>query len=226
MKYLRTIRTYLAAFVAAFALMGAGSALAQCSGTLSVLDSGSVARTLAQQPISSVLYPCQTPAPLNGSGNPTPVSPSNPMPVVAGPTGYNVTVTPTVQNAAYASGNCIGGFQAFTLGTAASVLSTLTLASQGGDIVPKQVYIFSSNPAGSACTDKSTFTIATADLSKLITSFALTPSAPTGTSKALATASNLGIGVTSGGTMYVALVATAADTPATTTDLTLIVSGF
>lgn len=143
-------------------------------------------------------------------------------------TGMNVSITPTIQNAQYVSGNCMGGFQTVAFGSSASVLSAITLSSQGGLVTAKQIYVFSQNPAGSTCTDKSTFTIATADLPKLVQTLSITPTVPTGTTKSSATASNLalGLGYPANGTFWVAVVETATETPASTTDLTLDFSAF
>lgn len=150
-----------------------------------------------------------------------PYSPSNPFPISGNHTGIDVAITPTIQNAAYASGNCMGGFQTVALGSSVSVLSQISLASQGGLATAKQIYIFSANPTGSTCTDKSTFTIATADLSKLIYTGSITPAAPTGTTKTWGALSNLALGIYSGGTVYAAIVETASETPASTTDLVM-----
>lgn len=141
-------------------------------------------------------------------------------------TGTNVAVTPTIQNASYASGNCMGGFQTVAMGTSASVLNAITLASKGGLATAKQLYLFSANPTGSTCTDKSTFTIAAADVSKVIATVSLTPTAPTGTTITFATAGSQGYGLPSGGTFYVAIVETATETPASTSDLVLTFSAF
>lgn len=141
--------------------------------------------------------------------------------VAVTPTGGFVAATPAIQNAAYASGNCMGGFQTVALGSTASILSQISVASQGGLATAKQIYVFSANPSGSTCTDKSTFTIATADLPKLIWSGSITPAAPTGTTKSWGNAPSLALGIPSGGTVYVAMVDTTTETPATTTDLTL-----
>ena len=141
-------------------------------------------------------------------------------------TGKNVADTPTIQNASYVSGNCMGGFQTVVLGSSASVLSGIGLSSQGGLATAKQIYVFDANPSGSTCTDKSTFTIATADLSKLVTTFQITPAAPTGTTKTNGVSSNLGLGIPSGGTNYIAIVETTTETPASASDLVLNVSAF
>lgn len=141
-----------------------------------------------------------------------------------GATGWNVSVTPTIQNAAYASGNCMGGFQSVSAGSTASVLNQLTLSSKGGLTTAKQLYVFSANPGGSTCTDKSTFTIAAADVGKVIGTYAITPAAPTGTTITFGSLGGLGLGT--GSTFYFAIVETASETPASTTDLTVAASGF
>ena len=142
------------------------------------------------------------------------------------PTGTNITITPTIQNAQYVSGNCMGGFQTVALGTAASVLNQVNLLSKGGLATAKQIYLFSANPSGSTCTDKSTFTLAAADVSKVMSIFSLTPAAPTGTTVTFAAQTSVGLGVPSGGTIYAAVVDTATETPGSTSDLVLNFSAF
>ena len=148
------------------------------------------------------------------------------LPVSGNIGGYDffVSTTPTIQNAQYVSGNCMGGFQAVTVATttgASGILTNFTLISKGALVTAKQIYIFSSNPSGSTCTDKSTFTIAAADLPKLITSISVTPAVPTGGAASVGNATNLVQNfVTSGnGNLYFAIVETATETPATTSDL-------
>ena len=143
------------------------------------------------------------------------------------PTGANVSVTPTIQNSSYVSGNCMGGFKAVSLGTAQSVLSQIMLSSQGGLITGKVLYVFSANPTGSTCTDKGTFTLAAADVSKLMVSpISINPFVSTGATASMGAASNLGLGIPSGGVVYVGIVETATETPATTTDLVLNFSAY
>lgn len=144
----------------------------------------------------------------------------------ASQTGINVSVIPTIQNASYVSGNCMGGFQTVAMGTGVSVLNGLTLASKGGLVTAKQVYLFSASPAASTCIDKSTFTIAAADVSKVITTFSITPAAPTGTTTTFATQGALGLGIPSGGTFYAAIVETTTETPGSTSDLVLNFTAF
>ncbi len=140
------------------------------------------------------------------------------------------THVPTVQNAAYASGNCVGGFNAVTLtsGTGvAGLLQSLKLVSIGGSTPTITVYIFDSNPSASTCTDKSTFTLNSADVSKIIGApFALTLVAPTGTTTTFGLQSNLALPFVEGGssgsgvsTIYYGLVSGSTFTPASTTDL-------
>lgn len=135
------------------------------------------------------------------------------------PTGLNVAVTPTIQAAQYVSGNNMGGLQTVTLGTTQSLLSQVSLMSQGGLATGKVIYLFDANPTGSTFTDKSTFTLATADTSKILAIFTLTPVAPTGTTRSYAAASNLALAVPAGGVIYMAIVETATETPGSTSDL-------
>lgn len=146
--------------------------------------------------------------------------------------GQNVRVnsTPTVQNAAYASGNCIGGFNAVTLARVnggSGILDAVMVKSVGGGGETLTVYLFDANPTASTCTDKSTFTLNAADSDKLIaTPFALQLGVPTGTSTTFAELTNMVRMFIAGGstasgvrTIYYALVSGSTFTPATTTDI-------
>jgi hypothetical protein len=146
--------------------------------------------------------------------------------------GYDffVSQTPTIQAAQYVSGNCMGGFQAVAIATTTGVtgiLDKITLISKGGLVTAKQLYVFTSNPSGSTCTDKSTFTIAAADLPKLMTTLSITPVVPTGGAASVGEASNLvNQFVTSGNAnLYVAIVETTTETPGSTSDLVLNIGG-
>ena len=150
---------------------------------------------------------------------------------------FNTTSIPTIQNAAYASGNCMGGFNALTVARTNGggiILDTFGLRSVGGGTTAIQVYIFNANPSASTCTDKSTFTINSADIDKIIAggTFQLIPAAVTGTSITFAYQSNMALSTIAGGssgsgvqTIYYALVSAGTWTPASTTDLHVQVNG-
>jgi hypothetical protein len=147
--------------------------------------------------------------------------------VVMTQTGANVTVTPTIQNASYVSGNCMGGFQTVSLGSLQSVLNQTMLSSKAGLVTAKQVYEFGANPTGSTCTDKGTFTLASADVPKLLTApFQITPATATGATATSGAQTSQGLGIPAGGVIYVAIVETTTETPATTSDLVLGFSAF
>jgi hypothetical protein len=142
-----------------------------------------------------------------------------------------VAHTPTVQNAAYASGNCLGGFNAISVAVnngQSGLLTNLRLSSIGGATATVTLYVFDSNPSASTCTDRSTFTLATADVDKLLTSpVAITLGAPTGTTVSFASADLvpprpfIAGGSTASGvkTIYYALVSGSSFTPASTSDI-------
>jgi hypothetical protein len=143
---------------------------------------------------------------------------------------FDVSTNPTVQNASYSSGNCMGGFQTVAVARTSGgtgLLNTLTIMSKGGSVVAMQFYIFQQNPSSSTCTDKSTFTLNAADLPNLIATFSLTPAAPTGTTVTYAEASGLARAFTTNGNsnIYVAIVAGGTVTPASTSDLIFNVMG-
>lgn len=148
-------------------------------------------------------------------GTPTPIS---------GPTCGRVEVTPTIQNASYVSGNCIGGLVSFTLPrTASGLLQDFEIQFIGGATTGLVCYFFYANPSGSTFTDKGTFSIAAADESKRINKLGiiLTPSAVTGDTVTGAAYLNAAMPFPSEATIYAAFCVTGTFTPATTTDLRL-----
>lgn len=142
-----------------------------------------------------------------------------------------VSDTPTVQNAAYSSGNCMGGFRAVTV--AANVgqsgfVTNFRVSSISGAVTGVVAYLFSANPSASTCTDKGSFSLATADVDKLIAlPQTMTLAASTGASITAGSADFIpprpfqaGGSSTSGvKTIYYALVATTTETPGSTTDI-------
>lgn len=154
---------------------------------------------------------------------------------LAGPIagGFNifVTVTPTVQNASYSSGNAIGGLQTLAFFNSTSqpsgILNNISVWSQGGATTAITFYIFRTKPSASTtCTDKSAFSLAAADVSKLIptTPPVLTPAVIGAGTTATSASQQLPISVSNGdGTatnnLYVCPVVGGTVTPGTTTDL-------
>lgn len=93
---------------------------------------------------------------------------------------------PTVANSSHTSGQCVGGFRSVTVadyyGQSGFVVN-FRVASESGVTPTLTIYLFDSNPSASTCTDAGTFTLANADLDKLIvapTQTAITLAAPTG----------------------------------------------
>lgn len=145
----------------------------------------------------------------------------------------HVASTPTVQNAAYVSGNCIGGFTAVAVALApgqSGFVINFRVASVGGSTPSLTVYLFSANPSASTCTDRSTFTLNSADIGKLIgnpVSSTMTLAAPVGTTTTVGSVDFVpprpfisGGSLNSGLlTIYYALVSGSSFTPGSTTDL-------
>lgn len=139
-----------------------------------------------------------------------------------GGTDDRLSATPTIQNAAYASGNNIGGLVSLTLPrTASGILNAVAVKFVGGATTAITAYFFDANPTGSTFTDKSTFTLATADLDKLILPpQVLTPAVQgIGSTITFAEAANLARMFKSTATIYCAFVSGGTFTPASTTDL-------
>ncbi len=92
--------------------------------------------------------------------------------VSAGGFDVSVTVVPTVQNASYSSGNVIGGLMTIPFfrrpAQPSGILNNVSVASLGGSTTAITLYIFGANPTASTITDKSAFSLAAADVQKLI----------------------------------------------------------
>jgi hypothetical protein len=147
--------------------------------------------------------------------------------------GYEffVSTTPTIQNASYASGNCMGGFQAVAVARTtggSGILNKFVIASKGGGTTALTVYVFGSNPSASTCTDKSTFTLNAADISKQICApFVITPAVPIGTTVSEAENTSMQCHFTTSGNsnIYVGIVSGGTWTPTSTTDIIFNVGG-
>ena len=84
---------------------------------------------------------------------------------------FDVSLTPVVQNAAYSSGNAIGGLQTITpfrTVNPTGILNNISVWSKGGSTTAITFYIFKANPSASTCIDKTAFVLGTADISKLV----------------------------------------------------------
>jgi hypothetical protein len=144
---------------------------------------------------------------------------------------FNPSDTPTIQNASYISGNCMGGFQSVTAARVtggSGILNSVVLSSKGGGTTALTLYIFNSNPSSSTCTDKSTFTLNAADISKeIVKPIVLTPSVDVGGTITSAVAQNIAAAfVTAGDSkIYFAIVSDGTWTPASTTDIVVNLSG-
>jgi hypothetical protein len=140
---------------------------------------------------------------------------------------------PTIQNAAYVLGNCVGGFQAVTVAAyngQSGLITSFVAASASGVVQSLTIYLFDSNPSASTCTDRSTFTLNVADVGKLInnpTNSNITLLAPTGTADTFGSVDFTpprpfvagGSSASGVKTIYYAIVSNSPFTPGSTTDL-------
>lgn len=150
--------------------------------------------------------------------------------------GFSVSNTPVVQNAAYASGNVIGGLQRIPFFSspvqASGILNNVSIFSKGGSTTPITLYIFDTLPAASTITDKVAFALAAADVAKLITEIpiVLTP-AIVGVGTTVTSASQQQpVAVNNGDSpttsfLYVCAVVGGAVTPASVSDLVFTLAG-
>lgn len=144
--------------------------------------------------------------------------------------GYSVTLTstPTVQAAAYATGNAVGGLITLANATryqASGIIQSVATSFVSGVVPNVDVILFSANPTGSTITDKTQIAIATADLTKVVAVIHLTDSTLLGTSapsyvQALQQAVPFQVTANTT-TLYAAVVMRSAATLTSTTDMTL-----
>lgn len=141
----------------------------------------------------------------------------------------DIATTPTVQASQYVSGNAIGALSSVAAlrsdAGASGILNNFWIASKSGQTPTITVYIFSAKPASSTITDKSAFSLANADIPKLVVApFALTLAAPTGTTASFAQQSNIGAEFANQDSpttanLCVALVSGSTFTPGSTSDI-------
>jgi hypothetical protein len=154
---------------------------------------------------------------LNAGGQAIGASGSNPLPVSGGATASQ-TLAQTVQAAAYASGNSVGGLLSFTAaartGRSTGLVQAITLAMPDALNLTLDVVLFNANPTASTITDKTAIAIATADTGKMIgvvhISDCTSYSVPT---LCQAQTVTLPFALPSGQTLYAAVVSRAAFTP-------------
>ncbi|WP_313534387.1 hypothetical protein [Sphingomonas sp.] len=133
--------------------------------------------------------------------------------------------TPVVTTTAYASGNVVGSLLTFTNAARAAAGSGLIQAasvlSKSAQTAALDLLIFSANPSASTFTDKAAVTINAADTDKLVGVIHLTDWSALGTASiAQAVAAGLPFKLAAGTALYGVLVARAAMTLASTSDLT------
>lgn len=147
---------------------------------------------------------------------------------------FNASVIPTVQNAAYAAGQPLGGLLTISIGSTSGlsgILTQINIGSTGGSTANMEVYVWSKNPSNTTCTDKTNFVRSQADNQYLIGSpQSITPALAVTAQDATTygAAANLVMPFVNGSSntnLYVCILANAAVTPASTTDLRLNISG-
>lgn len=140
---------------------------------------------------------------------------------VGGTDGSRYT-TPTIQAAQYVSGNNIGGLVSFTLQRQASgILNEISIKFVGGATTAITTYCFDSNPSASTFTDKGTFTLATADVDKLLFApQAMTPAVQgVGSTVTFQEVANMARMFNATSTIWCAYVAGGTFTPASVADM-------
>jgi hypothetical protein len=163
------------------------------------------------------------------NGHVVPASGANPLPTMA--FGDRTVGAPTVQNAAYASGNDVGGLSllSFRGSGPVSLVESVAVKSLSGQTPTLTVYLFDSAPQNSTFTDKGSFSLNAStpgtdgivDIDRLVIApFSVTLTAPTGTTVSFAENGNLArIPHAGTATLYYAMVSGSTFTPGSTTDL-------
>lgn len=201
--------------IAALALLAAGSAWAAAPGVINYYNA-----------VCDPNYPARCLAP-SSSGSLTTTG-------LVGGYEFNASVVPTVQNAAYAAGQSLGGLQTISIGSTNSLSGILTgirIASKGGSTVSMVVYIWSKNPTNTTCADKTNFVVSQTDNEALVAPpTTITPALGVSAqdTTTYGNAANLVWPFNNGSTntdLYICILANAAVTPATTSDLRLNISG-
>ena len=147
----------------------------------------------------------------------------------------SIAVQPTVQLAAYASGNSLGGLQTIPVfqqnGQYQGTLYGVSIANANAATATVTVYLFDTLPTATTCTDKAAFVLGAADVPKLaVAPFTLTPAAPTGTTRTFAQLAMIASVLNKDSAprtpnLYACLIVGGAVTPVSTTDYTLKIQG-
>jgi hypothetical protein len=132
---------------------------------------------------------------------------------------------PAVTTTAYASGNVVGGLLTFTgaarAAAGAGLIQAASVLSKSVQTAALDLLVFSANPSASTFTDHSAVSINSADTDKLVGVIHLTDWSALGTASiAQAVSAGLPFKLASGTSLYGVLVARAAMTLASTSDLT------
>lgn len=151
------------------------AALALACTLAAAVIAATAAPALAQQPlptavgrnsdktVNQAVTPCYAPAG-GGQGDCTYTAPDKPLPV--GQTFSVVTASPTVSTSAYAAGNAISTLQTVTMPFTSGRIEDVTLYSKSAQTAPVNVLFCTLNPSGTTITDRTAFSLATADSGK------------------------------------------------------------
>ncbi len=195
------------------------------------LDDGPVApgAPAGKSLLTGGIYNATLPTVTNGQQVAVQLDSSGRLIVVQNGQNSTLTVAQTVTtSSAYTAGNAVGGLITLSNINRASGLSvfiqSVVVNSKSLQSTQFDLVFFNANPTGSTCTDKTTFSVATADAAKLVGAAHVSDW----------TASGLGsvgqmqqppIGITPSGTaVYACMVTRGTPTFTATSDLTLIVS--
>ena len=178
-------------------------------------------------------YPTHCAAPTSGGNVPITGSVTTNLGLVGG-YEFNTSVLPTVQNAAYAAGQSLGGLQTISIGSTnglSGILTQIRVASKGGSTVGMVAYVWDKNPTNTTCTDKTNFVASQTDDQRLINVPILLSPALSVSAQDTSTRAQQGnltanfVNSSSNTDLYLCLLANAAVTPATTTDLRINIQG-
>lgn len=145
--------------------------------------------------------------------------------------GNQVTISnaqTVTASSAYATGNAVGGLITFTnvarVSGGSGLIQSVVAYTKSAQSSGLELWVFSANPSGSTCTDKTAFSVASADFDKVVWVFAISSWYSGGTpSVGLSSDRAIPYALSSGTSFYACLVTRSTPTYASTSDVSIAV---
>jgi len=143
--------------------------------------------------------------------------------------GNQATITnaqTVTASSAYASGNAVGGLITFTNAARVSggsgLIQSVVAYTKSAQSSGLELWVFSANPSGSTCTDKTAFSVAAADFDKVVWVFSISTWYSGGTpSVGLSSDRAIPYALASGTSFYACVVTRSTPTYASTSDVSV-----